>query len=332
MGREPRAWSSHSWLDNEGDAARDGQVLDGGASPSLSFCNNSNKLGSKAPSYVAKKAESLRLNLKAMIEKYGLDQIGFFTLTFADNVVDRKEAQRRFNSFAVGFIRDHVNGYIAAVERQLRGAVHYHLVVALPFDIRSGFDFGAARKAAECHRAGDREGQRRWERLYFASANEQLRGWWRLVRQEAPKYGFGRCETLPVLSNEDGICYYVGGYVASEWQRRDGRDKGLRTLRYGLDKGVRRASQAFSWAKGAGKDWRDGCAVVAGFLMVRDLSVVGKRWAFELRREVGVACVHWAELLAVPMSCRGETVAERVAFLRAACARITSDNRVCGGG
>ena len=43
--------------------------------------------------------------------------------------------------------------------------------------------------------------------VYFASANDDLREWWRLVCEKAPAYGFGRCETLPILSNSKALAY-----------------------------------------------------------------------------------------------------------------------------
>lgn len=63
----------------------------------------------------------------------------FFTLTFADNVTDLKYANNQFccfikrlNRYLTKMHKDKVQ-YIAVVEFQERGAVHYHLLCNLPF-------------------------------------------------------------------------------------------------------------------------------------------------------------------------------------------------------
>lgn len=63
----------------------------------------------------------------------------FFTLTFADNVTDLKYANNQFccfikrlNRYLTKMHKDKVQ-YIAVVEFQERGAIHYHLLCNLPF-------------------------------------------------------------------------------------------------------------------------------------------------------------------------------------------------------
>lgn len=63
----------------------------------------------------------------------------FFTLTFADNVTDLKYANNQFccfikrlNRYLTKMHKDKVQ-YIAVVEFQERGAVHYHLLCNLPY-------------------------------------------------------------------------------------------------------------------------------------------------------------------------------------------------------
>jgi hypothetical protein len=267
---------------------------------------------------VAKKAETLFLNLECLIERRGIEKIGFFTLTFAENIKSRKEAQRRFHSFATGFLSKEVDEYIATVERQLRGAIHYHCIVAFPYDIRSGFDFDSARTAGSCRKVGDVVGQKSAEVRYYRSANAQLSAWWVTVRKAAKKYGFGRCETLPVLSNSAALSRYVGGYVGSEWSNRKPIDKGLRTIRYGLDH--RSASVLWAWVSGPGEDWRRGVRVLGAILQVPQgewrrgwsdegqgevweeeggfTPLLGKQWAHNWHREVLLFGRHWKKCLA----------------------------------
>ena len=102
-------------------------------------------LGSRTA--IARKAETLRRNLQDLINRVSIERIGFMTLTFIRNVRSRKLAEKRFHSFATHVLSQLVDEHIAVPERQERGAIHYHLAVAFPFDIRTGFDFAACSKA-----------------------------------------------------------------------------------------------------------------------------------------------------------------------------------------
>lgn len=269
---------------------------------------------------VAKKAQTLYLNVDALIKTHGLGMVGFITLTFAENLVCRVEAQRRFNSLATNFLRVHLSEYVAAVERQRRGAIHYHIIAAFPRDIRSGFDFAAMKSAHKLELAGQR-GSAEWKlclRAAWASANPDLRLWWKVLRLAAAKYGFGRCETLPLMSNAEAVSRYVGSYVGSEYMLRDPRDKGLRTLRYSLKHRV--ASVRWSWVAGGGQIWRRGCAVLGALLGVDDLTpALGEKWAWHWREQIGVFGRHFgvamAAIAALPDSAEfdGAAVASQLA-------------------
>ena len=52
-----------------------------------------------------KSTAALEMNVKAFIETFGLDKVGFLTLTFADDVTEPKEAQRRFHSLRTNFLK-----------------------------------------------------------------------------------------------------------------------------------------------------------------------------------------------------------------------------------
>lgn len=63
----------------------------------------------------------------------------FFTLTFGENLTDVKEANKIFNNFVkrVNRYLDKIHNphmeYIAVIEFQVRGAIHYHLLCNLPY-------------------------------------------------------------------------------------------------------------------------------------------------------------------------------------------------------
>lgn len=284
-------------------------------------------------SNAARKAETLFVNLDNLIKKVGLDRVGFVTLTFKENLTDRTEAQRRFNNLASNVLRESVEGWIAAVERQRRGAIHYHLVTVFPYDVRSGFDFEAASRASEAHRAwaltedaGEKARlqaiKREYEAVYCKSANSNLHAWWKFLREKAEAYGFGRCESLPILSNSQALARYVGSYVSTEIQGRQARDKGLRTIRYSISGfkvkdektgdfirdpktgevvkfNYRTASCRWQWATGNGRNWRYGCTVLAAILGTEDFSgVLGDRWGYNWAKEIAAFGRHWELCLA----------------------------------
>lgn len=217
-----------------------------------------------------------------MVETYGVEKCGFLTLTFAENVTDRREAQRRFHSLLSNFLGRNLLAYVAAVERQARGAIHFHLLVAVGQDIRTGFDVEFARALSARARAG-LVVSRAEQRQLWASANPALRGWWGNLRSELPRYGFGRSELLPVLGTEEGVARYVGGYVSCEAQRREERDKGMRTLRYSLP--GRPWSVAWRHAGGAAQAYRVGVACMMAAQpawMVSPSGAFGKGWEYHL--------------------------------------------------
>lgn len=161
-----------------------------------------------------KVALALSWNVANMCQAWGIERIGFLTLTFSDHVTDAREAQRRFNSLATNVLRKRYPAFIAVLERQKSGRIHYHLLVALQDDIRTGVDFNALA-------ARD-----------YKSANKALRLEWAFWRKTAPCYGFGRTELLPIKSDADALGQYVGKYIGKGEAHRTDADKGVRLVRY----------------------------------------------------------------------------------------------------
>src|SRR6202035_3537083 len=95
------------------------------------------------PNSARRTAFALQLNVQAMVERYGLERVGFLTLTFAQHILEPKEAQRRMHSLATHVLRDRYAAAIRVIERQKSGRIHYHLLVAMADDIRTGADFDA---------------------------------------------------------------------------------------------------------------------------------------------------------------------------------------------
>ena len=168
--------------------------------------------------------------------RHGLDRIGFLTLTFARQVVAYKEAQKALHSLVTGVIKPRYAEFITVMERMSSGRIHYHLLVPVAADIRTGFDFAAVAR-------GD-----------YRSASPYLRGEWLLWRRTAPKYGFGRTELLPIKRTAEGVAKYVGKYIGKHIGQRLPEDKGARLVRY--SKGANRVGTRFSWHSAGATHWR----------------------------------------------------------------------------
>jgi hypothetical protein len=297
------------------------------------------KLPAPGVAQVAKKAETLYANINGLIRRVGLERVGFVTLTTPDNCGDRAEANRRLDAFQRGLLRPHGIESIAVPERQQRGAFHFHLACAFPWDIRTGFDFAACRDAAALKREHQLTGVwepgklaefKRLERQYFQSANERLRAWWRDVRdfnESRRAAGFGRCETLPVLSNAAALARYVGAYVTTAVAARLAGDKGLRTVRYALSERV--ASCAWGWQDGNGRIFRRGVEIMElchGRSAVEFKKIYGNKWEWRWRRVIRTFGENYepALLLCAQIPAWADTPS-RMGFLRALCHALQKD-------
>jgi len=96
----------------------------------------------------------------------------FLTLTFAENVTDIKEANYQFKLFRQKLVRylGRDFKYLGVIEFQKRGAVHYHLILDIPFikwDVLSAL-WGYGRIKIELIRKSNRAG------LYMAKTTNYL--------------------------------------------------------------------------------------------------------------------------------------------------------------
>ncbi|HBI7652370.1 TPA: hypothetical protein K8163_004954 [Escherichia coli] len=222
---------------------------------------------------IRKSASCLAWNVDFLCSKFGIENLGFLTLTFRDHILDPDEAQRRFKSLRNGVLRKRYPADIRVLERQKSGRIHYHLLVVIGEDIRTGFDFKACAN-------GD-----------YRSANQRLKREWAFWRRTAKEYGFGRTELLPIKSNSECIARYVGKYISKHFEARQRRDKGLRLVEY--SRLARVASTRMQFVSEGSAEWRRkvgifchyiaenmGCAPT--FEGVR--SVLGPKWAYQWRK------------------------------------------------
>jgi hypothetical protein len=225
-------------------------------------------------------AEVLSLEIQSLGRRYGVERLGFLTLTFAEHVTEMREASRRFNSLNTHVLKSRYERAIGVWERQKSGRLHIHLVVVLANDIKTGVDFAGFVK-------GD-----------YRSANSNLRAEWAFWRKTAPLYRFGRTELLPVKSTAEGIARYVGGYIKKHIGQREERDKGRRLVTFiGYSEkkqteriSTRTASSKFGWANTGGRIWRAKLGAWAahnGFknlLSIREC--LGPKWAYTFQDQI----------------------------------------------
>lgn len=239
-------------------------------------CLNSNISIENAPRFQdlstqhRKTAFILKESVEALAARYGIDHLGFLTLTFPVHITDPKEAQKRLNSLLTNVIKKRYSDYVGVFERQKSGRIHYHLLVVLNQNIRLGCDFEA------------------FARRDYRSASAGLKIEWRYWRDTAKKYGFGRTELLPVKSSSEAISKYVGKYIAKHVGVRQEADKGVRLVRYST--GARVGTTRFQFHSQGSQEWRRKVGIFVEILRstkgweIRDISDIathlGPRWCY----------------------------------------------------
>ena len=239
------------------------------ALPCLNTFNCNERDITLSPSH-AKTAYALKENCLLLVMRYGLERIGFLTFTFARHVVCYKEAQKALHSLMTGVLKGRYLEYIIVMERMTSKRIHYHLLVAMAQDIRTGFDFVAVKRGN------------------YASAGVYLRSEWKFWRETAPKYGFGRTELLPIKKTAEGIAKYVGKYIAKQVGQRLPEDKGARLVRY--SKGTNRVGTRFAWVSSGAGIWRAKLGTFCWMLHLNSDNYVqffgkwfGRNWVYHLR-------------------------------------------------
>jgi hypothetical protein len=198
-------------------------------------------------------------------ERVGVDRLGVLTLTFEDHVVNAKEASGRLDGFRRRPLKRVCpsEGWLKVFERQESKRIHYHLLVDMGQDIRTGFDFEAVK------------------RKDYRSASPHLRKVWRYLRRVGPKYGFGRIELLPV-KDKTGLAKYLQKYIAKGFGCRAKEDRGVRL--WSCSRGWRVGTTGFAWAGGKAREWRlklQRFAYRCGVLRYSQLGrLLGNAWAY----------------------------------------------------
>jgi len=278
-----RVFSSSEIADLQARGATGARQRDGRGLP-CQDSNNCTEQDGKLTGNHRKTAYILAKSVAYMVERFGIERVGFLTLTFAEHITDARIAQQRFHSLKTHVLNSRYGPgrWIRVLERQKSGRIHYHLLVVLSADIRSNVDFEA------------------FARKDYRTASTELRAEWAYWRRTAKKYGFGRTELMPVRSTEEGIGRYVGKYISKHNAARKSSDRGIRLVEY--SKGARMATTRFAWSTDNAAMWRAKVRTFAQIVNqwigdeaekrglpkvweVSDLAPwLGPRWAYDFRK------------------------------------------------
>lgn len=271
----------------EADAARSAAPPPASGLPCHSS-NNSVQPGSKLTAYQRKNAFILKENLEAMVDRFGVEKVGFLTLTFPRSL-DLREANRRFNSLSRNVLGEFVDAFVNVREFTRIMRPHMHLCVGLREDIRTGFDFEAYLEMARLtssparrqHTARIRELSR------SLSPSPALARFWGVLRKSLPAYQFGRHELIPIRTTGPALAHYVGGYIRKSIEQRPPQAKGARLVTYSRDFERRVNGHAWQWNTPMTWVWREKLRRFAGMHGISEFSglseTFGPRWAWWFR-------------------------------------------------
>lgn len=238
---------------------------------------------SKLSPYHRKQKHIIELNAEKLIDTFGIDNTGFFTITFPKSISgDNKEISRRFNNFNRRVLSKYFGDWGWQKERQgktgTNGGWHYHILIDCGGDIRTGMDWDSYRLDAEIRKNAYLLGKKYkdikhlvdpLQRNYVKSASPLLRELWKIISpKNVKKYGLGRCEIMPIKTNTEAASKYLGKYVSKHLDGRHEEDKGVRLS--GYSKGFGKSSTKIAWVSPGGKLWRENKSILANHLNCRN--------------------------------------------------------------
>jgi hypothetical protein len=255
----------------------------------------------------------------AFVNHWGRNRCLFFTLTDEDNLHPTQFA-RRWNHY----LRRHgawIVSFIRVLEPQRQGRPHYHLLVAVPWDVRpDAFDWEAFDQCQEERRQnGHTPRFRELRARYKASAAPELVALWSLLRKVLPRYGLGRAELLPLRKGKEAISEYVGKYLEAGLQLRKHSWKGCRRVEFDrrAKTGWIACSRVFAWHSPGAIAWRRRVGEIGHALGVTELAGIrlklGRRWAYSLRENIALSSQEDWSLLISTLTARTQLLGHQPA-------------------
>jgi len=218
--------------DGEGPGAERRGAPPGPGLPCLSETTASAEEKPRLPGTLPKQMEAFSQNTRFLCALRGPEYVGALTLTCGDynargkfvKVKDRGEFQRRLHSLQ-NAMTEHFQAGVTCRERHQDGCLHAHVEVLCYEDIRGSINWDA------CFPPKGKNGKPVRAPCYD-TANAALKAHWRWFRENAPKYGFGRCQLQPVKGTGEAAGFYNAKYLVKDHCNRSPEDKGSRRLSY----------------------------------------------------------------------------------------------------
>jgi hypothetical protein len=220
--------------------------------------------------YRAKKRFAVQKDVEGFARQWGEDSCGELTLTFAENITEKAEASRRFNSLRPALFALGVLSFIGCWERQMRGAWHLHLLIALAHPVRNQPD----------------------ARVYLQKLRDIICGTAENEHRDGllVKRGFGYIHHLaPIKKTAARFAGYFTSYLTKTWKALQGEKKRVRLITYSKNI-LRCASVHFSWNGPGGINWRRKKRMFAFscgcFTLEMAKENLGATWEYKYRLEI----------------------------------------------
>jgi len=200
----------------------------------------------------------------------GEDYCAELTLTFAENITEKAEASRRFNSLRSALVDLGILSYIGCWERQKRGAWHLHLIVAFAHAVRNQPDAKVFL-------------QRVRDAICGTAENEHKDG---LLM----KRGFGYIHHLaPIRKTAARFAGYFTSYLTKTWKELRAEKTRVRLVTYARNV-VRCASVTFGWNGPRSQNWRHRAELWAKSRGCQTpeacIKKFGSQWEYKHRKEI----------------------------------------------
>lgn len=274
-------------LRTDADTAALGASAPGVACLSSHNCDtNRVKLSSKQ----RKRAHAISQNVSAFVEKYGVENCGFMTLTAPsdkEEKIDQQEMTRRTRNFYDRVLRPVVIASITVPEWTQKGNPHHHKLVAFKEDIRAGFNW-AHYEALQAWNRDFRNPSRGQRPKGDLGRNAALCELHALVNGRRKNYSLGTIEIVPVKTSAEAIGFYLGGYLAKSLSHKPAGDRS-RLVRY-TKECPRPVRGDFMWTGPGSWIWRRKLMLWGKAHGCNDLDEVkqlcGPRWAYHHREAI----------------------------------------------
>ena len=209
------------------------------------------------------------------------------TLTFAQQQFNWKEAKHELQKLLKCLIRRYGNSfeYVWAQERHQSGGIHFHILMTLPFDCRTGSDVNVLLNWKEINA---NPFTRDYVKDVLPHLNSDLQNEVEELRKIIPRYGIGRFDILPILTDADSVIAYLTKGIERHLAVRHPEDKGARL--WGFSSNIRVcAANSFSFYTPRTTKRRKKVAQWAESRGLKDIEqarrAVGRHWYWVFRHE-----------------------------------------------